>query len=118
MECWRRSVPSKVRHSPLPSKAREKPNTNRWALKYGGKFLISQTRKVLSVPTPSLDALRCTFFLGVGFLIGLFVNTTEEGERRFVQRLRETLDQVPTKILTIYTLRRVWRQFLDENEDT
>ena len=46
------------------------------------------------------------------------MNTTEEGERRFVQMLRETLDQIPTKILTIYTLRRVWRQFLDENEDT
>ena len=69
-------------------------------------------------PQLSLDALRCTFFLGVGFLIGLFMNSTEEGERRFVQRLRETLDQIPTKILTIYTLRRVWRQFLDENEDT
>ena len=43
-------------------------------------------------PQLSLDALRCTFFLGMGFLIGLFMNTTEEGERRFVQRLWETLD--------------------------
>ena len=58
MECWRRNAPSKVCHSLLPSKARENLNTNQRALKYGGKFLISQTRKVLSVPIPSFKQYK------------------------------------------------------------
>ena len=50
------------------------------------------------------------------FFIGLFVKTTEEGGETLRPKVAGNLGSNPDKILTIYILKWVWSQFLNENK--